>query len=269
MNGLPTLQSHGAPQGRTSVDIRALGPWFQNLHLPNGETTAPDHPLGDYPAYKWQALAPHFAESLRGVRVLDIGCNAGFFTFEFARRGATVLAIDHDEHYLCQARWAAKQMHLSGEVEFRRQDVYGLATMREQFDVVIFLGVFYHLRHPLLGLDLAARACKGRLLFQSLAMEAPEGDGPKHDPGYLGRGHLDESTWPKMAFIETELAGDASNWWVPNPAAIDAMLRSCGFSVSARAGDIRIATRGATAPVADGRTTKTLAALQAECAAVP
>ena len=78
--------------------IEALRPWFHNLHLPDGSQTAPDHPLGDFPAYKWQEIAPTLPEDLGGWRVLDIGCNAGFYSLELARRGAVVTAIGTRRH---------------------------------------------------------------------------------------------------------------------------------------------------------------------------
>src|SRR5438067_10907441 len=90
-------------------DIEALGPWFHNLHLPDGGQTCPDHWLGDFPSFKWQQLAPSLPPNLSGWSCLDIGCNAGFYSFELARRGATVLGIDVDPHYLRQAGWAPLQ----------------------------------------------------------------------------------------------------------------------------------------------------------------
>jgi tRNA (mo5U34)-methyltransferase len=89
-------------------EIAALAPWFHNLHLPDGTETAPSHFLGEFPRYKWQALAPHLPKRLDGWTALDIGCNAGYYTFELARRGARVTGIDVDPHYLRQAEWAAR-----------------------------------------------------------------------------------------------------------------------------------------------------------------
>src|SRR6185312_14831575 len=57
------------------ADIAALAPWFHNLHLPDGRQTAPDHSLGDFPAFKWREIEPHIPQDLSGWRVLDIGCN--------------------------------------------------------------------------------------------------------------------------------------------------------------------------------------------------
>lgn len=254
MSTLKTLQSPGlGATGALADDIRALAPWFHNLHLPGGEQTAPDHPLGDYPSFKWKALATCLPGDMHGLRVLDIGCNAGFFAFECARLGAEVVAMDHDPRYLAQASWAARHLGLASRVSFRRQDVYALAGVRERYDIVLFMGVFYHLRHPLLGLDLAASVCGETLVFQSLGIEGPAGV-ETGDPGYLGRDRLREDGWPKMAFVEGEFAGDPTNWWLPNPSCMEAMVRSCGFAPQAQSGDVYIARRTGGAVHADERT---------------
>jgi 2-polyprenyl-3-methyl-5-hydroxy-6-metoxy-1,4-benzoquinol methylase len=153
--------------------VPELTPWFHNLHPPGGRRTAPDHPLGDFPAFRCKQIAPHLPADLSGARALDIGCNAGFYSFELARRGADVLAIDVDEHYLRQARWAADELGLADRVTLRRLGVYELETLdAEPFDVVLFLGVLYHLRHPLLALDLIAPLVGGRLVVQTLTTPA-------------------------------------------------------------------------------------------------
>lgn len=63
---------------QTKKEIGKLGPWFHNLHLPEGIETAPDHFLGDFPSFKWQELKDHVPADLEGWKVLDIGCNAGY-----------------------------------------------------------------------------------------------------------------------------------------------------------------------------------------------
>ena len=97
-----------APSKAREAEILALGPWFHNLHLPDGAQTAPGHALGDFPAFKWLELAPHIPADLSGWSALDIGCNAGFYTFELARRGAHVTGIDVEPLFLRQAEWAAR-----------------------------------------------------------------------------------------------------------------------------------------------------------------
>ena len=145
---------NGTPEDATALRdrIAALGPWFHNMRI-GGIETAPDHFLGDYPRAKWQAIADTLPADLGGRSVLDIGCNAGFFSLEMRRRGAgRVVGIDTDERYLRQARLAVAEA--GEEVELRRLSVYDVARLGERFDLVLFMGVFYHLRHPLLALDL-------------------------------------------------------------------------------------------------------------------
>src|SRR3954454_5778995 len=104
-----TCSPSTADDAAMAGEIARLGPWFHNLHLPDGTQTCPDHWLGDFPSFKWRQIAGSIPEDLTGWTCLDIGCNAGFYSFELARRGATVTAIDLDERYLRQARWASKQ----------------------------------------------------------------------------------------------------------------------------------------------------------------
>jgi tRNA (mo5U34)-methyltransferase len=211
--------------------IEELGPWFHNLHLPGGIQTAPDHPIGDFPATKWDRLGPELPADLTGWTALDIGCNAGFYSFELARRGARVTGIDVDAHYLAQARWAARLYGLADSVDFQQMQIYDLAREEKTYDLILFMGVFYHLRYPLLGLDIVSRRLNRLMVFQTLTMPGEE---VYEDPGTLSlndREPLRESGWPKMAFLEKRFAGDPTNWWAPNHAAVKAMLRSAGLRV--------------------------------------
>jgi len=220
---------------RLRREIDALGPWFHNLHLPGGVQTLPDHFLGgDFPRFKWQEIAGWVPADLSGWRVLDVGCNAGFYSFELARRGASVLAIDSDERYLAQARWAARQLDPVQRVEFRQLGVYEIARVHEQFDLVWFMGVFYHLRYPLLALDLLARRTRRLMVFQTLTMPGATVYEDTADHPITHREPLLDPGWPKMAFIEHRFSGDATNWWVANHAGVEAMLRSSGLRVVQR-----------------------------------
>jgi tRNA (mo5U34)-methyltransferase len=216
-------------------EIDALGPWFHNLHLPGGLQTAPDHFIGgDFPSFKWEQIRPAIPEDLRGWRVLDVGCNGGFYSFELAKRGASVLAIDVDADYLAQARWAAQQFGLQDRVEFREMQVYDLARSDESFDLVWFMGVFYHLRYPLLALDILSQRTNKMMVFQTLATPGEEVYPDTEDHPITERGPLMDPGWPRMAFIEHKFSGDPTNWWVPNHAGIEAMLRSSGLKVLTR-----------------------------------
>ena len=236
---MTTATAEKETAGRTREQVEALGPWFHNLHLPDGTQTCPDHWLGDFPSFKWQQLAPHVLEDLTGWSCLDIGCNAGFYSFELAKRGATVLGIDLDPRYLRQAEWAADRMGLAQSVRFERMQVYDLAHRLppdERFDLVLFMGVLYHLRYPMLGLDVVCQRVRRRMVFQTLTMPGDEVFAETGGHGFQDRDVLREPGWPKMAFLEHGFAGDPTNWWAPNHAAVEAMLGAAGMKVVGRPG---------------------------------
>ncbi len=216
--------------------VRELGPWFHNLDL-RGVRTAPDHFLGDYPSIKWVNFAHAVPADLTGRSVLDIGCNAGFYSMEMKRRGAArVVGIDSEDLYLNQARYAAEIEGM--EIEFRKLSVYDVADLGEKFDLVIFMGVLYHLRHPLLALDLLYEHVVGDLmLFQSMQRGSTQVDPVQADYSFWQQDHFDSPGYPKMAFIEHRYCNDPTNWWVPNAAGTEAMLRSAGFEIAAHPED--------------------------------
>lgn len=210
--------------------VADLGQWFHNLDL-RGVKTAPEHFLGDFPAVKWQRFAHALPGDLSGATVLDIGCNGGFYSLEMKRRGAQrVLAIDSDPNYLAQARFAAEVCEL--EIEFRELSVYDVDRLNERFDLVLFLGVFYHLRYPLLALDLIRRhVVKDRMLFQSMLRGADEVESIAEDYPFWEKDLFNRGGTPRLYFIERSFANDSTNWWVPNRACVEAMLRSAGFEI--------------------------------------
>lgn len=222
------------PAEEIRAEVEALGPWFHNLHLGEGIQTAPEHWLGDFPSFKWKTIEPHLPASMHGWEVLDIGCNAGFYSIEMARRGAKVTGFDCDPHYLRQAEWAVNLLGLQEQITLRQGQVYDLAQWDRQFDLVLFMGVLYHLRYPMLGLDIVARLVRGTLLFQTLTLPGEEVYLTPENVDFHEREVLQQQSWPRMAFIEKQFAGDYTNWWVPNRAANEAMLRSAGMEPYAR-----------------------------------
>jgi tRNA (mo5U34)-methyltransferase len=214
----------------TRQRIDELGPWFHNMQL-GGVWTAPGHFLGDYPNVKWQRFAHALPADLSGWTVLDIGCNGGFYAIQMKRRGAArVVAIDADPDYLAQADFAARMV--GAEIEFRQLSVYDIGRLGERFDLVLFMGVFYHLRHPLLALDLIhEHVADDLLIFQSMQRGSDEIESVDADYPFFATGKFDRPGYPKLHFIEHKYAGDPTNWWVPNRAAVEAMLRSAGFAI--------------------------------------
>ncbi len=213
-----------------AAEIEKLGPWFHNMEL-NGVKTAPNHFLGDYPAVKWKSFQAAIPRDLHGKTVLDIGCNGGFYSLEMKRRGAErVVGIDHDEDYLRQARFAAEVSGL--DIEFRRMSVYDTGKLGEKFDLVLFLGVLYHLRHPLLALDLLhEHVTRDLLVFQSLMRGSPDTGAYHSNYPFWEKGIFEQAAYPKMFFVEHEYSNDPTNWWIPNRACAEAMLRSAGFEI--------------------------------------
>lgn len=212
-------------------EIEALGPWFHNLHLPDGVQTAPGHEYGDFPRFKWEHLAAAVPEDLSGWSVLDVGCNAGFYSIELARRGANVLGIDVEPLYLRQAQWAAERCGLTDRLQFVEGQVYQLMRERREFDLVWFTGVFYHLKYATLALDLVRRLTKRLMMFQTMTMPGEDVLDAPEDLPLDGRTKFLDPGWPKMAFIEHRVAGDATNWWAPTHACVEALLRAANFEV--------------------------------------
>ena len=212
--------------------VQALGPWFHNLQL-NGIATAPDHFLGDYPSVKWQRFAHALPENLSGQSVLDIGCNAGFYSIEMKRRGAArVVGIDDDERYLEQARLAAEIC--GADIQFEKLSVYEVEQLGARFDLILFMGVFYHLRYPLLALDLIrAHVARELFVFQAMLRGSAKIEPLAEDYPFTEEAIFDKPGFPRMHFVENAYSGDCTNWWIPNRACAEALLRSAGFAIQA------------------------------------
>ncbi|RYY81490.1 MAG: methyltransferase domain-containing protein, partial [Comamonadaceae bacterium] len=166
-----------------------------------------------------------------------------------------VLGIDVDPHYLAQARWACREMGLEARVAFQQMEVYDLARGTERFDLVWFMGVFYHLRYPLLALDLLASRTRRLMMFQTLTFPDEAVHPDTADCAIDAREKLLALGWPKLAFLEHRLAGDPTNWWAANHAAVEAMLRSAGLRVLQRPGhEMYLCEPDASAAAAEHRT---------------
>ena len=213
--------------------VADLGPWFHNLRL-GPVMTAPEHFLGDFPRHKWERFAAAIPDDLTGATVLDIGCNAGFYALEMARRGAErVVGIDTDPRYLAQARFAAEVEGI--DLDLRQMSVFDVPELGERFDLVLFMGVLYHLRYPLLALDLVSEhAVGGTLVFQSLLRGSRAIAEVAEDYPIEERAVFEEPGYPLMYFVERRYAHDPTNWWIPNRACAEAMIRAAGLRIVSR-----------------------------------
>ncbi len=211
--------------------IGELGEWFHNINL-FGVNTAPQHFLGDFPNVKWKYISAAIPEDLTGATVLDIGCNGGFYSLEMKRRGAArVIGIDVDDRYLNQARFAAETLGL--DIEFEKRSVYDVDSISGQFDYVLFMGVFYHLRYPLFALDRVVKKVGGKLLFQTMIRGSEQARHWEKNYHFWNKEIFKSWDFPAMYFIENKYADDPTNWWIPNVAAAQAMLRSSGLDIVA------------------------------------
>lgn len=214
-------------------EIAELGDWFHNIDL-HGVLTAPNHFLGDFPNVKWKYIEKVIPRDLSGSSVLDIGCNGGFYSIQMKRRGAKrVLGIDVDDRYLNQGRYAARTLGL--DIEFEHRSVYEVAKISGEFEFVIFMGVFYHLRYPLYAMDNVVKKLSrgGKLLFQTMLRGSEETREWEKDYHFWNKEVFETREFPRMYFIEHMYASDYTNWWIPNRACAEAMLRSSGLEIIA------------------------------------
>lgn len=235
----------------TAQKIHQLGPWFHNMEV-GGIRTAPDHFLGDYPNFKWEGFRHLIPADLTGKSVLDVGCNAGFYSLEMKRRGANlVVGIDHDARYLAQARFAAEIEGLN--IVFEQLSVYEVGALGQKFDLVMFMGVFYHLRHPLMALDLLYEEVVGdMLLFQSMLRGSNAIPNISTDYVFDEHAVFETEGYPRMVFVENSYAHDPTNWWIPNRSGMEAMLRSAGFATIEQTEDeVYLCRRGMRSPMVE------------------
>jgi tRNA (mo5U34)-methyltransferase len=222
-------------QATLAARIAELGPWFHNFELAPGVWTNPSarSPGPDYPLSRWRVIKPLLPE-ISGKACLDVGCSSGFFALKLKELGAShVLGVDAGEQpqAINQARFAASTLGL--DVEFASSSVYALQDLGRRFDVVLFMGVFYHLRHPLLALETVRAVSRDTMIFQTITTRHDKdldelGDSVRTNVDFTSSTMV-ENRFPAMRFVEGALDCDSSCWFVPNVQAVAAMLRSCRF----------------------------------------
>ena len=193
--------------GREQHSQLIAGKWWHSINLGGGLVTPGVHTLDEL-ENNFQML--DLPLNLDGKKLLDVGCWDGFYAFEAERRGARVVATDS----WTPANFLEAHRALKSNVEFHELSVY--ETTRDRlgsFDIVLFLGVLYHLRHPLLALERICELTRDVAIIESHAID-----------------NLAGTLHPIMEFYETnELGGQYDNWWGPTVACLEAMIRSAGF----------------------------------------
>ena len=185
--------------------------WFHSIDLGNGIVT----PGQCKNSAMMEILG--MPEDLSGMTVLDIGAWDGYYSFEAERRGAKrVLATDHfcwdGEGWGTKTGFNLARRALNSNVDDMEIDVPDISPKKiGQFDLVLFMGVIYHLLHPMLGLERVYSVTKKQLILET---------------------HAAMLDWkqPVMEFYPgAEVNNDYTKWWGPNPPAIEAMLKTVGF----------------------------------------
>src|SRR5689334_903318 len=180
--------------------------WYHSFDLPDGTRVDGVMPI-EWLRQRWARFP--IPEDLTGKRVLDIGPWDGWFSFEAERRGAQVVAVDREE----QVTFLEMHRRLGSKVDYRTLDLYELpGAGLGQFDIVFCLGVLYHLKHPVLGLEIVAALAKEVAIVETFIIEG-------------------EPEIPRMEFYETdELNGHMDNWVGPTVNCVMAMCRTAGFA---------------------------------------
>lgn len=183
---------------------KELSPWFQNIHLIDDIYTL--GALDTEP--RWRFIKNFLPKNFTGMRVLDVGCNAGIFSIKAKELGADyVLGIDF-EHYIKQANFIKEVKQIEG-VKFSIDSIYTLSTPR-RFDLTLCLGVLYHLKYPFLALKKISELTTEIVLLETETL-------------------TEEQDADKMKFIEHTYRNDGTNWWIYGEECLKSMLRSVGF----------------------------------------
>lgn len=172
-------------------------------------------------------------EDLTGRTVLDIGPWNGGFTFECARRGAArVVALGPEDPEQTGFSRIQRQLGLTN-VDYVKGSVYDMDRGRlGAFDVVLFFGVIYHLRYPLLALDKIYDVAARDLFVESHVIDQYFLAGGETRPRRLAALHRRLPHTPLWRFYQfDELLGDGTNWFGPNFCALQAAVESAGFAV--------------------------------------
>jgi len=209
------MPSPGAIAARRRIDFSkelAAKGWYHSFELPDG--TLIDGFMTVQQQKRRYAQFP-IPGDLRGKRLLDIGAWDGWFSFEAERRGAEVTALDCVE----LPTFLDVRARLGSKVDYRIMDFYELpAAGLGTFDIVFFLGVLYHIRHPLLALEIVCALTREVAIVDSFVTDPED-----------WREHTGEI--PSMEFYELdELGNQFGNWFGPSVACLMGMCRAAGFA---------------------------------------
>jgi len=187
-------------------DTAILGPWYQSFDLADWLKIGAVHD-GNSVLGHLDALG--FPGDFSGKTVLDVGCNAGYYSFVAKRRGAgRVVGVELDDHFVRQAQYLSRLLRI--DVDFLHNDAHNVDTRLGNFDMIICTGLMYHIPDPTTVLARLAAVCADTILIESEFLI---------DPGLT---HM-------ARFIEGPYRGDSTNWWIYGPKCLEDMVRAAGF----------------------------------------
>jgi len=210
-------------------ELKRLEPWFHCIDLGDGLTTKTKTAIGEpveHPRPTWAKVRACLPENLSGQTVLDVGCNAGFYSIEMKRRGAArVVGIDSQRELIRQAVFVRKVLGL--DIDYQRMSVYDLDP-RElgQFDVTLALGLIYHCKHLVLALEKLFLITRHLLVLET-AIYPPE----KAPASFVYAEGGTRPTLHPIAYVENlpDAKEAVFNWFLPSTAALTALLKNVGF----------------------------------------
>lgn len=184
--------------------------WYQNIDLKNGLQTKTRTVWGeaiDHPRQRWESVAPGFPSDFTGKSVLDIGCNAGFFSFVAADRGCRdIVAIDYSSGYIEQARFCND---VRGDlIDFRVGYANDLVSIGRSFDITLCIGLLYHVPDIMGAIQQIGEVTNEMVIVESAI-------------------YLDHNELPLVRVADGK--GRVPGTWHPNMTALEFMFRKVGF----------------------------------------
>ncbi len=186
--------------------IKRLEPWYHSFNLADWLKIEAIHDSDSVLASLDQL---GFPRDFSGKTVLDVGCNAGYYSFVAKARGANrVVGVELDPHCVQQAEYLSNLLGL--DAEFINDDAHGIDASLGTFDIVICTGLMYHIADPTNVLSKLSTVCTDTILIESEFL-------------------LDPALTSMARFIEGTYMDDPTNWWIYGPQCLEGMVREAGF----------------------------------------
>lgn len=210
--------------------IKAQPFWYHRIYLGNGIYTMPP----TFAEQLWALIKPTFPIDLKSASMLDVGCNAGLFSILAKLQGAgRILGVESIDFFVEQAEYIRKIWQM--DIEYRLMDAHDIDKIDEQFDLVMFVGILYHLKNPLQVLEDIGRRCRDVVVVETEVIPEDPRNLVVARVGPPGKIKLTATTKGFMKFYERdEMNCDGSNWWAPDTECLLGMLRVAGFKYFSR-----------------------------------